>query len=121
MTLEVFSSEFSVCKFEHNFPLPDGMFFLANTDREISLVCETRNLLASTPFREDGWRCFRVSGELEFSLIGILAKITAVLANAGISVFCVSTFDTDYVLVKSDRLEPALHALQGRGYDIKYL
>ena len=66
--------------------------------------------------REDGWRGFRVAGTLDFSLIGILAKITAVLAEKKIGVFVVSTFDTDYIFVKKERFDEAREALVEAGY-----
>ena len=68
--------------------------------------------------REDGWRALRVEGTLAFSLVGVLSGITAVLAAAGVSVFCVSTFDTDYVLVKETMLKTAVSALQSAGYSV---
>ena len=68
--------------------------------------------------REDGWKAFRIQGELEFSLIGILAKITAVLAEYAIAVFVLSTFRTDYILVKEEKFERALGVLAEVGYRI---
>ena len=69
--------------------------------------------------REDGWLAFRVAGQMDFSLTGVLAGLSAVLAQAGISIFAVSTFDTDYVLVKQDRLAAALAALESAGYGLE--
>lgn len=69
-------------------------------------------------YREDGWRAFRAAGPLDFSLTGILAGIASVLAAAGIPIFAVSTYDTDYVLVKTERYEAALDALRAAGYDV---
>ena len=121
MNLEVFPQEFSVCKVQPATQLPDGLVFFARTDNENSLVCETKHLPSKTSACENNWRMFRVSGSLDFSLLGILARITAILAAAGISVFCVSTYDTDYILVKSDSLEKALHALLDGGYTVSYM
>ena len=94
------------------------MTFVGKTPDELSLVCETALVPENTCAREDGWRALRVEGTLEFSLIGILSSITSVLAQAKISVFCVSTFDTDYVLVKEEKLADALTALTRAGYDV---
>ena len=116
MILEILPNEFSVCKTSSIPALPEGISFLARTDKEISLVCESRKIDFETTAREDSWRCMRVRGELDFSLIGILASITDVLANANISVFCVSTYDTDYILVKSADLKNAIDALSAAGY-----
>jgi hypothetical protein len=78
---------------------------------EQSLVCETRLLPPNMQTRSDGWCCFSVVGPLDFSLTGILAGIATVLANAGISLFAISTFDTDYVLIKQESVAGAKRAL----------
>lgn len=91
--------------------------FFAHTADELSLVCPSSSVpTTSCVEREDGWRALRVEGTLEFSLTGIIAGISSVLAASGVPVFCVSTFDTDYVLVKEDRLAQALRALDTAGY-----
>ena len=118
MTLQVLPHEFSVCKTAVMPALPEGICFLARTDTEVSVVCETRRIDFNAAAREDGWRALAVVGTLDFALIGILAKITGVLAEAGISVFCVSTYDTDYVLVRSAGLAAAVEALGAAGYSI---
>ncbi len=68
--------------------------------------------------RDDGWRAFRIQGVLDFSLIGILAKIASVLADNGISIFAVSTYNTDYVMVKKENFQDALEVLAAAGYEI---
>ena len=85
--------------------------FTGCTDTEKSLVCPTEACPANALKREDGWRCFRLPGPLDFSLVGVLAKITGCLRDAGIPVFAVSTYDTDYVLVRSADAERAGAAL----------
>lgn len=92
--------------------------FFARTEDEISLVCPADSAPAAElcVASEDGWRALRVSGTLDFSLTGIIAGISSVLADSGVPVFCVSTFDTDYVLVKEDRLAEALCVLDAAGY-----
>ena len=94
-------------------------YFLARTDEEISLVCRTGDTPATVTEREDGWRAFRIVGVLEFSLVGILARITGVLAEAGIGIFAVSTYNTDYVLVKEEKFELAMQVLAAAGYEVK--
>lgn len=101
MILEIFPQDFSVCQITSGTPLPSGMCFFARTDNEFSLVCESANTPAEATVCENNRRMFRVAGNLDFSLIGIMSKITAILAEASVSVFCVSTYDTDYILVKS--------------------
>lgn len=118
MQLRILSGSYTVCKIADPASVnwSGEVTFLSSTPEELSLVCETRLVPANPLAREDGWRALRVEGVLDFSLIGILSRITAILADAGVSVFCVSTFNTDYVLVKEDRLTAAVSALQSAGH-----
>lgn len=108
---------FSVCK------LPDASeidwaapyTFVAQTDEELSLVCPTANVPANVLQQEDDWQALRVQGPLNFTLTGVLAQISGALAGAGIPLFAVSTFDTDYVLVRRLHLERAKQALLTAG------
>lgn len=120
MKLKKLPYELTVCKVESmaDINLNGGFFFIGKTDEELSLVCETRDVPSRTLEREDGWRAFRIEGVLDFSLIGILSKITGVLADSGIGVFAVSTFNTDYILVKAESFDNAGCALAAAGYDI---
>lgn len=119
--LEVMDWELSLCRLDH---IPDASViqhspcFLGLTDEEISLVCETRAAPRDAVERDDGWRAFRVSGTLDLSLVGVLRGIADVLADIGIPVFVVSTYDTDYVLVKEGFLDRALDALSAAGYAV---
>ena len=88
------------------------------TDEEISLVCETSRVPMRTTERDDGWKAFRIQGVLDFSLIGILSKITTLLAENGVGIFAVSTYNTDYILVKAAQFEKALAVLAHAGYEI---
>ena len=98
----------------------DGEYvFTARTRDEYSLVCPTQRVPDGTQKREDGWRMFRVCGALEFSLVGILAGISGVLARAQIPLFVLSTYDTDYVLVRSEHRKQAEAALAEAGYNWK--
>jgi len=119
MTIELLKKRFTVCKVSKLDPafLDAPFCFVGKTDRELSLVCLTSDTPSETLAREDGWRCMRIAGQLEFSLVGILSKISGLLADAGISIFAVSTYDTDYILLKEDTLEAALYAL-GKDYSV---
>ena len=79
--------------------------FIEKTDEEKSLVCITSEVPQNTIQRDDGWKAFRIQGVLDFSLIGILAKIATILADNGISIFAVSTYNTDYVLIKKKTIK----------------
>lgn len=106
--------DFTVCRIADAALLtPDREFyFTARTADEISLTCKTEDAPANTLAREDGWKAFYIEGVLDFSLVGILAKIAGILAENGISIFALSTYNTDYVLVKKAHFETALSLLQ---------
>ena len=93
-------------------------YFVGKTDEEISLVCKTEDTPDKTTERDDGWRGFRIQGVLDFSLIGILSKLSGILADNHIGVFAVSTYNTDYILVKEENLERALEVLASKGYTL---
>ena len=95
-----------------------GFFFIGKTDEEISLVCKTEDTPAETTERDDGWKGFRVQGTLDFSLIGVLSKLSGILADHQIGFFAVSTYNTDYILVKEENFERALRILASEGYTI---
>lgn len=120
MRLALLPQAFSVCRLADagQVDLSREFVFFARTDRELSLVCPSRWAPEGALAREDGWRALRVEGVLDFSLVGILAGITGALAAAGVPVFALSTYDTDYLLVKEDRLNAALTALKGAGYTL---
>ena len=117
MRLEKLETNLSVCQIKDLSDVNDFLF-LAKTDKELSVVCETESVPENTINREDGWTVFRVAGTLEFSLVGILADISCCLADAGVSIFAVSTYNTDYVLVKKENWEIAKSALLNAGYEI---
>ena len=119
MKLQVLPYDLTVCKVPSlaDIDTGAGFFFIGKTDEEISLVCRTEDTPADTTDREDGWRGFRIAGILDFSLTGILAKISGVLAEKEIGIFAVSTYNTDYVLVKKENLDRAMEALSAAGYE----
>ncbi|MBQ6716357.1 MAG: ACT domain-containing protein [Clostridia bacterium] len=121
MTLQILPHKLTVCTVSNmsDIDLAQGFFFLSKTDEEISLVCETRYAPLNTAHREDGWKAFRIQGMLDFSLIGILSKITTILAENQIGIFAVSTYNTDYILVKGENFERAMSALCEAGYEIR--
>ena len=118
LTLTLLPDELTVCQVRDldRISLPAGLFFLARTDEEVSLVCRTADAPRETLRRRDGWRGFRVSGTLDFSLVGILSRLSGILAAEGISIFAVSTYNTDYVLVRAEDLDRAAAALRAAGY-----
>ena len=93
-------------------------FFVGKTDEEVSLVCRREDVPANTIRRQDGWRGFRIEGTLDFSLIGILSKLSGILAARRIGIFALSTYNTDYILVKAEQFDRAMEALAGEGYQV---
>ncbi len=120
MKLKRLPYDLTVCKVPgiREIDLNNEFFFIGKTDEEISVVCRTEDTPANTTDRDDGWRAFRIEGILDFSLIGILSELTSVLAENKIGIFAVSTFNTDYVLVKAENFERALMVLAETGYTI---
>ena len=120
MELKIIEHELSVCKVSgvSDIDMTADFYFIGRTDEELSLVCRTEDVPANTLERDDGWRAFRIQGVLDFSLIGILARLSGILAEHEIGIFAVSTYNTDYILVKEENFEEALSVLSLEGYEI---
>ncbi len=113
MNIQIIERDFSVCKLPDFSQVhhDDPFYCMGKTDSEYSLVCGTEFIPANALVSESGWNAFRVHGTLDFSLIGVLAKISGALAEADISIFAISTFDTDYVMVKQESFVKAINVL----------
>lgn len=120
MEIKKINYDFSVCKIEDysSVNFESDYCFAGKTDEENSLVCITENVPANVIEREDGWKAFRIQGVLDFSLIGILSKLSTLLAENGIGIFAISTFNTDYILTKKNNYEKAINILSSAGYKI---
>ncbi|MBQ6951718.1 MAG: ACT domain-containing protein [Clostridia bacterium] len=120
MIIKHLDFDITVCQVE-NAELLDvrkDFYFVGKTEKEISLVCKTEDVPARTLQREDGWQGFYIDGTLDFSLVGILSRIAGLLADQGISIFALSTYNTDYVLVKKADFSRAMDILSRNGYNI---
>lgn len=120
MELKKLPYDLTVCKVASlaDVDLDSEFFFLGKTDEELSLVCRTEDVPAVTTERDDGWKGFRIEGVLEFSMVGILSKLSGILAENEIGLFAVSTYNTDYILVKEANFAKALEVLAAEGYTI---
>lgn len=118
MELKKLDYDLTVCKVASiaDIDLHAGFFFLGKTDEEISLVCLTSDVPQHTTKRDDGWKGFRIEGILDFSLIGILSKLSGIFAENEIGIFAVSTYNTDYILVKREDFGRAVNVLSEAGY-----
>jgi hypothetical protein len=113
----------AICQLEPREKIPawaqNGDFTaLVRTPEELSVVCDERCVPAQVKV-DTGWRILEIQGPLEFSQVGVLAGIAMPLAQAGVSIFVISTFNTDYILVKDISLEIAILALRDAGYKIE--
>jgi hypothetical protein len=120
LSLELLAIRLAVCRLEDDAMMPgwamsEDFFSITRTGEELSIVC--REVLVPEGIRaERGWRALRVGGVLDFSQVGILAGVASPLAGAGISLFALSTFDTDYLLVKEQDLGRAIEVLVAAGH-----
>lgn len=120
MELTQLKEDFAVCKLASldQVNLNRPFTFLSRTDEEISLVCPTQTLPGNTTHVDQGWKGLRIAGCLEFSMIGIIAKLSSLLAEHNISIFVVSTYNTDYIFLKSGSYDDAIRILTGHDYQI---
>lgn len=120
MEIKMLPYDFSICKVaDYSLVQLDSEYcFVGKTDEEKSLVCITSDVPSDTIEREDGWKAFRIQGVLDFSMVGILSRISGILAENKIGIFAISTFNTDYVLTKRKDYQKALEVLGDAGYKI---
>ncbi|MGD9412929.1 MAG: ACT domain-containing protein [Desulfobacterales bacterium] len=122
LSLKILPDRMAVCRFDPTAALPDwiaevGFYSITRTQDELTIVCP-ETYPAPGIRSEAGWRCFQVQGMLDFSEIGIIFSLTRPLAESGVSVFVISTFDTDYFMVKDNDLEKAIDALTAEGHRV---
>ncbi len=118
--LEIIDKEFVVCKLQNieSINLNDEYLFIGKTNEEISLVCEESSLPSDYIEKEQGWQAFKIKGTLDFSLVGILARISTLLAENNISIFAISTYNTDYILIKKESFRHAITIMENNNYKI---
>ena len=121
MVIKKFNENFSVCKIKDlsGVDFSDKFCFVGKTDEELSLVCLSDKVPSNVTEKDEGWKAMRIQGELDFSLIGILSKISGILAQHSIGIFAISTYNTDYILTKTENYERAILALKEAGYEIE--
>ncbi len=121
MELKIINQDFSICKVEDlsQIDYSDEFYFISKTDEELSLVCNTNSVPENAIACDNGWKAFRIQGILDFSLVGILSRISALLAENKIGIFAVSTYNTDYILTKEENFDKSIKILEDNGYVIK--
>jgi len=123
MTLELLNDDYTIYKFKPEYIVnknisSEEFFSATKTKDELSIVAR-ENLFNDFINAETGWKILKISGTLDFNLVGILSRISAVLAGTHISVFVVSTFNTDYIMVKKEKIKDAVNVLVDNGYEVK--
>lgn len=123
LCITVLPETMAICQLESDAPVPEwalqsNFLSVTRTSGELSIVCPEANVPERTKC-ERGWRCLRVEGPLDFSLIGILASLAAPLADAGIAIFVLSTYATDYLLIAEKDMERAVMVLAESGHKVE--
>ncbi len=118
MELKILKQNFSICKVKeiNNINIDNEFLFIGKTDDEISIVCAEEYIPINYTDISENWKCIKIMGTLDFSLIGILSKISTILTENNISIFVVSTYNTDYILVKEDKIDLAKKSLEENNY-----
>jgi uncharacterized protein len=124
LTLTILPQKMAICRFEKNhWPGPwwlgADFFSLTQTEQELSIICDESSVPRDVNKVERGWRTFKVTGPLDFGLVGILAKLSATLADANIPIISISTHDTDHIMVRDVNVKDATDALKKAGFTIK--
>jgi len=122
LTMKLLRGKYGVCRLDKSDLIPEWMqnsdfLSITRTQEELSVVCSEESIPNDIKCEKD-WRILKIEGPLDFSLVGILASISTVLAQKKISIFAVSTYDTDYILVKNKDIDSAIAALTSEGYEI---
>ncbi len=122
MKIELLLGDYSISRFDKDYKFSldlgnDEFASVARTREETSIVCQSGSL-SNFQNIENGWRVFRVLGPLDFGQIGIISRISTIMAEKAISIFVISTYDTDYFMVKDEKVNDARHALAAEGYEM---
>jgi len=118
------AKKYSIYKFQKDSVLPDWIYSsefcsVTKTDEELSVVTAQTDQISDWSASSNDWRLFKIEGPLDFSLIGVIADISAILKEVKISIFIISTYDTDYILVKENDLNISIASLKKCGYNIR--
>jgi hypothetical protein len=124
MNLSLKKDRFAVCQLAPDAPIPtwamgrDAFTSISRTSEELSIVCP-EGVVPEDVKQVTGWRLFKVDGPLDFALTGVLASVATPLAGAGVSIFAIATYNTDYVLVKTEKIDEAVKALKAAGHAVR--
>jgi hypothetical protein len=122
MQLSLLDKIFGICVFANNIPIPEwaataSLCSITRTGKELTVVCP-QNIIPADIEHDREWRCFRIDGSFDLEQIGVISSLAAPLAQAGISIYVVSSYDTDYILVKDEKVEQVIAVLSRDGHSI---
>jgi hypothetical protein len=122
LKLSLLNETYGICAFESDAPIPDwavaaSLCSITRTEKELTVVCSQKIIPADIKHDCD-WKCFRIDGSFDLNQIGVISSLAAPLAQAGISIFVISSYDTDYILVKDEKVEQAVAMLNDNGHSI---
>jgi hypothetical protein len=120
LQLSLLKDSYGVCEFPSTASIPEwalnaSLCSVTRSKKELTIVC-TQDVIPADIEYDSGWRCFRVDGSFDFNPIGVISSFAAPLAEAGVSIFVISTYDTDYILVKKEKVEQAVTVLTDCGH-----
>lgn len=127
LKLSLLKNKYVVCRLNKNERIPawaykGDVFSITRTNDELSLVCQQENIeveeLDEDILCERNWNIFKVEGPLDFALVGILSNLSCIMKEAGVSIFAISTYDTDYIMVKNEKVNEAIKALKQYGHEV---
>ena len=123
LTLTLLPDQYAICRLAPNDAIPDwaqqGTFFsITKAPDELSIVCSTQYVPEGVKVRR-GWRALKFEGPLDIELTGVVASVAEPLANAGVPIFLLATYGTDYVLIQEEQIETATHALTTFGHAVR--
>ena len=120
LQLSLLDEMYGICVFPNNAPIPEwvvtaSLCSITRTKKELTIVCP-QNIIPDEIEHDRNWRCFRIDGSFDLNQIGIISSLAVFLAQAGISMLVVSSYDTDYILVKEEKVEQAIAVLSDNGH-----
>ncbi|MBN1806932.1 MAG: ACT domain-containing protein [Sedimentisphaerales bacterium] len=123
LKLSLLEDKYAICSLPNNTPIPgwalkELLASITRTDKELTIVCK-QDIIPSEIQSGPNWRCFKIDGSFDLNQTGVISSISSPLSDAGISIYVISTYDTDYFLVKEDNLDKTIATLSNSGHNIK--
>jgi hypothetical protein len=122
LKLSLLKDKYAICTLPKDAPIPDwaltqSLISITRSEKELTIVCR-QDIIPSEPQSDLNWRCFRIDGSFDLNQIGVISSISSPLADAGVSIYVISTYDTDYFLVKENNLDKTISTLSNSGHSV---